>query len=131
MGKKKRYRGHYCKVCACILPNEKFSGKGHAKHICKECSKLTEEEQKEEIALNKIYRLCGYMNLSKVNRKMLEAYLESSSAKIRLAAQKVLSAFSENFEWEEMMEPEVFYQEPDEWDFFAQKDALADDDLPF
>lgn len=36
MAKKKR-QGYYCKVCGEIKANEKFSGKGHAKHICKSC----------------------------------------------------------------------------------------------
>lgn len=36
--KKKKHHGHYCKICGCCLPNEKFTGKGHARHICKSCS---------------------------------------------------------------------------------------------
>jgi UDP-N-acetylmuramyl pentapeptide synthase len=47
MGKKKRYRGHFCKVCRQILPNEKFSGKGHAAHICKKCAKKQKEQKKK------------------------------------------------------------------------------------
>ncbi|NJD04308.1 MAG: hypothetical protein FIA99_17325 [Ruminiclostridium sp.] len=39
MAKKKRYRGHYCKVCGQIKSNESFSGKGHRDHICKKCSR--------------------------------------------------------------------------------------------
>lgn len=35
MGKKKS--GHYCKACGRTVPNEKFSGKGHRQHICKDC----------------------------------------------------------------------------------------------
>lgn len=38
MGKKKR-RGHYCKICGRNRPNEKFSGKGHRQHICKDCKR--------------------------------------------------------------------------------------------
>ncbi len=30
-----KQHGHYCKVCGCYKANEKFSGKGHAAHICK------------------------------------------------------------------------------------------------
>ena len=26
--------GHYCKICGEYKANEKFSGKGHAAHIC-------------------------------------------------------------------------------------------------
>ncbi|PGT80939.1 hypothetical protein [Bacillus sp. AFS040349] len=35
MGKKKH--GHYCFGCDRYRANEKFSGKGHRQHICKEC----------------------------------------------------------------------------------------------
>lgn len=31
--------GHYCHVCGRHRANEKFSGKGHAKHICKDCNR--------------------------------------------------------------------------------------------
>ncbi|MCD4768186.1 MAG: hypothetical protein K8R06_08395 [Methanosarcinales archaeon] len=48
MAKKKRYRGHFCKVCRQILPNEKFSGKGHAAHICKKCATKQKKEKKEK-----------------------------------------------------------------------------------
>ena len=32
--------GYYCKVCGEYKANEKFSGKGHAAHICKKCAAL-------------------------------------------------------------------------------------------
>lgn len=35
--KKKKKQGHFCKVCHEYKANEKFSGKGHALHICKQC----------------------------------------------------------------------------------------------
>lgn len=31
--------GHYCRICARTRPNEKFSGKGHKSHVCKDCSR--------------------------------------------------------------------------------------------
>lgn len=31
--------GHYCRMCGSMLANEKFTGKGHKNHICKNCSK--------------------------------------------------------------------------------------------
>ena len=48
MAKKKKYRGHYCKICRSVLPNEKFSGKGHAKHICKECSTIIKSKKTDQ-----------------------------------------------------------------------------------
>ncbi|WP_062105436.1 hypothetical protein [Bacillus niameyensis] len=32
-------RGHFCNGCGYFLPNEKFSGRGHREHLCKECKK--------------------------------------------------------------------------------------------
>ncbi|MFS0862017.1 hypothetical protein [Fredinandcohnia sp. 179-A 10B2 NHS] len=45
MGKKKR--GHYCFKCGRDRANEKFSGKGHRQHICKDCKR--KGNQKEEV----------------------------------------------------------------------------------
>jgi hypothetical protein len=46
--KKKRYRGHYCFICGRIRRNEKFSGKGHNQHICKDCWPKRKEHSKKE-----------------------------------------------------------------------------------
>jgi len=93
MTKKKRYRGHFCKVCGRILPNEKFSGKGHAAHICKKCAKKTKEQQSEEIALNRIYHVYQYQNLSRDNRRMLEKYAHRKRERIRSAALEAIATF--------------------------------------
>jgi len=37
--------GHYCWVCGRCRANEKFSGKGHARHICKDCARLPREDR--------------------------------------------------------------------------------------
>ena len=43
--------GHYCKVCGEYKANEKFSGKGHAAHICKSCASLSPEKQTEQMTV--------------------------------------------------------------------------------
>lgn len=93
MAKKKKYKGHYCKICGEIKANEQFTGKGHANHICKKCSKKTGEQQAEEIAINRIYKLVGYSNLSKQNRDMLEAFLQDKRESVRVASQEVMEMF--------------------------------------
>ena len=50
-------RGHYCKVCGEYKANEKFSGKGHAAHICKTCAALPPERQAEEMTLTRLVNL--------------------------------------------------------------------------
>lgn len=41
---KKKEQGHFCKICGEIKANEKFSGKGHAKHICKKCQSFPKDK---------------------------------------------------------------------------------------
>jgi len=50
--KKRKQPGHYCWRCGRRRANEKFSGTGHSKHICKSCEneKRTELKRKREIA---------------------------------------------------------------------------------
>ena len=55
-GQMKR-QGHYCKVCGEYKANEKFSGKGHAAHICKACAKLPPEEKAEQMTLRRLESL--------------------------------------------------------------------------
>ena len=54
--------GHYCKVCGEYKANEKFSGKGHATHICKACAQLPPEEQAERMTLNRLNDLQGQLS---------------------------------------------------------------------
>jgi hypothetical protein len=35
----KKRDSHYCRICQQYKANEKFSGRGHASHICKACAK--------------------------------------------------------------------------------------------
>ena len=94
MAKKKRYRGHFCKVCRKILPNENFSGKGHAAHICKKCARRSKARKSEELAIACIYSVLSYPNLSRDNRNMLENYTHSRSEQVRSEALIVLSTFT-------------------------------------
>ncbi|MGM0878494.1 MAG: hypothetical protein ACQEWV_28310 [Bacillota bacterium] len=44
MGKKRH--GHYCFRCERYRANEKFSGKGHRQHICKDCKRKGNSKEK-------------------------------------------------------------------------------------
>ena len=52
--KKNRPHGHYCKICGEYKANEKFSGKGHAAHICKSCSRLSAAEKAAAMDMNRL-----------------------------------------------------------------------------
>ena len=41
--KKRKRQGHYCWSCDRHRANEKFSGKNHPRHLCKDCARLGKE----------------------------------------------------------------------------------------
>lgn len=45
---KKKQQGHYCRVCGRYRANEKFSGKGHRHHICKDCNRDQQAQKCEK-----------------------------------------------------------------------------------
>lgn len=53
----KKLPGHFCKVCGMRKSNESFSGKGHAAHICKACSRLSSAQQAEQMTLRRLENL--------------------------------------------------------------------------
>lgn len=71
---RKRQQGHYCKICGERKANEKFSGKGHAVHICKQCQSLPAEIQTDMRRIRDVERLLGKFPLSRQDWKLLEKY---------------------------------------------------------
>ena len=76
---------HYCKICGRSRPNEKFSGKGHAQHICKECAKLPQSKRNEMETINRLMDLP--FRLSKANRMWLEKMRKDEREEVRSAAE--------------------------------------------
>lgn len=77
MAKKRKHRGHYCKICGDYKPNEKFSGKGHAKHICKECASLPQEKKNKLQYINHIDRIAEKYPRSRQDWEFLEKYAKN------------------------------------------------------
>lgn len=76
--KQPQHRGHYCRICGEHKANEKFSGKGHATHICKACHALPIEKRNETENINKIERISENFIISKENLKRLKKYAGDS-----------------------------------------------------
>lgn len=72
--KKKKYKGHYCKVCGCCKSNESFTGKGHAQHICKECQSLPKDEQADMMRCNEVERAAFHFPMRRQDWELLEKY---------------------------------------------------------
>jgi len=126
--------GHYCMVCGNWLANEKFSGKGHRRHVCKACSKKPLDERNDMITLNRIYGLYNYPNLSKNNKRMLKGYLNSGSEKVREAAKAVQDHFksdrknarAEEFDWIDDVETDIGQDENYDRGLY-----IDDEEIPF
>ena len=78
--------GHYCKVCGEYKANEKFSGKGHAAHICKSCASLPPEKQAEQMTINRLLNLPW--RLSKEQISWLKNRMEDKRPEVRALAKE-------------------------------------------
>ena len=87
---KKRYSGHYCRICSAIKPNEKFSNKGRRNHICKECSRKPKVEINEIDMEHEIFGYLKQSHISNKNVKRLKQLVDSESDQIAKLANIVL-----------------------------------------
>lgn len=81
--------GHYCRICRLERPNEKFSGKGHKNHICKDCSKLPKVDREKEIHLEEIRGYFYQSNISKKNILRLQLLSKSKVKEVASMAELV------------------------------------------
>jgi hypothetical protein len=87
---KKKRSGHYCRICGRSRPNEKFSGKGHRNHICKECARKPKDEIDEIDQTEEIFSFLEQSHISKKNVARLTILAESENKKISELAGIVL-----------------------------------------
>jgi hypothetical protein len=58
--------GHYCRICDRSRANERFSGRGHRIHICKECQQLPRDELDR---IEKLDELHAFLHQSAISAK--------------------------------------------------------------
>ena len=114
--KKKKHHGHYCRICGNYLPNEKFTGKGHARHICKSCQSLPQEVQADMRRCNEIERAAFKYPMSRQDWELLEKYAKKyKDMESGRFAQDMLDMKRGNYETEEETEedalPDEIYEE--------------------
>ena len=123
MSRKKHQRkrpGHYCWACDRLRPNEKFSGRGHARHLCRDCAKLGAEELAYRQVLSNLERCVTWEGIiPRKRRKSFERFLEHENPRIRAHAEEFLRidqaerAFLQRFREadEAMAEPDTYDRE--------------------
>ena len=82
-GKSKR-RGHFCWSCHRIRANEKFSGAGHKRHLCRDCSKLGAAELNYRSEVNNLERCMTWEGfIRRKRRKSFQHFLTHNDPRIR------------------------------------------------
>ncbi len=79
MAKKRRRQGHYCRICGEWKANEKFSGKGHAAHICRECVALPLSRRNELQRIGRVESIASKLRLTKEEWELLEKYARNTT----------------------------------------------------
>jgi len=74
--------GHWCRICGRSRPNEKFSGKGHKNHICKECSSKPKDEIEAIDQTEEIFNFLSQSRISEKNIARLDALKQSANKRI-------------------------------------------------
>jgi hypothetical protein len=78
--------GHWCRICDRTRANERFSGKGHKKHICKDCAKKPKEEIDSIDQEREIFRYLQQSHISEKNLSRLEQLTKSQNPRIAVLA---------------------------------------------
>jgi hypothetical protein len=147
MAKKRKRHGHFCWCCGRMRPNEKFSGSGHARHLCRECSKFGNSELRYRQDLRNLDRLVTWEGIiSRKKRKAFNGFLEHPDPRIRRYAEELAAQDIEARSLPGFLEDEDYCKQKDDRFEFAEAavraspgdlcsptetNGLDDDDIPF
>jgi hypothetical protein len=81
---------HYCRICDRYRRNEKFSGRGHRDHICKDCQRLPREERDRIDCLDELDNFLNQSHISPKNIARLEVLTQHGSGEVRKLAKLLL-----------------------------------------
>ena len=81
---------HYCRICGRNRPNEKFSGRGHRDHICKDCQRLPRDQREYVDRMDELYGFLEQSNISSKNIVRLEILAQHVNNDVRHLARLIL-----------------------------------------
>ena len=93
--------------------NEKFSGKGHAAHVCKSCASLPPEKQAEQMTINRLLNLPW--RLSKEQISWLKNRMKDKRREVRALAKE---------QYEMRFPPKRLEDIEDNFDFLDEDDLI-------
>ena len=82
--KREKRQGHFCWACGRSRPNEKFSGKGHRRHLCKDSARLGTTRLAAIQAMRNLKRAShnGHL-IRRGQRGVVENHLTHEDAEVR------------------------------------------------
>ena len=88
--KRAKLPGHFCWCCQQRRPNERFSGGGHAGHLCRDCAKLGADELAYRQGVRNVDRLLTWEGrIHRRQRQNFERFLHHENERIRSYAYAV------------------------------------------
>ncbi len=82
--------GQYCKICGRERPNEQFSGKGHRKHVCKQCARMPKEQRRLIEVEEEIFGFMAQTHITDRNISRLQTLATSPIRRISELATPML-----------------------------------------
>ena len=73
---------HCCRICERSRANEKFSGRGHRDHICKDCQRLPRDQRDRIERMDEMYGFLDQSNISGKNIARLEILAQLADSEI-------------------------------------------------
>ena len=100
----RRKSGHFCWCCRRMRPNERFSGRNHARHLCRDCARLPREElQYRQAERNIECLLHDGFHIPRRKRAQFDRFLTHANARVRELAQRILADVERDAEeWRRM-----------------------------
>jgi hypothetical protein len=121
--------------------NEKFSGRGHARHLCKDCARLGKEELGYRQSVRNLERLLTWDGrVPRSNREQFKKYLNHENERVRAFAMDIETADAWaraqrrlDRELEDLLDDLAAGQGivPPETDIFVEHDHADGEEIPF
>jgi hypothetical protein len=134
--RKKRGRGQWCWCCGRVLANERFSGRNHGRHLCRDCARLPVAEREYRSAIEQLARIWLRSGSFRRKRPQIERFLQHPDPRVQACAAEILRP--PEYEVWEPDEPDEAQLELGEMDHRVLDallgltgDGPSDDDIPF
>ena len=82
--------GHFCRICGRTKANERFSGRGHRDHICKDCQQMPREKRDRIEVLDELWDFLDQSSISTKNIGRLQNLVAHPDLEVQRLATMVL-----------------------------------------